>query len=461
MARPASSLGLLVPADPLGWLRAAPAVLLAAALPLVFLHVRYQPSLELAAGSTTIAIRLSDLAVLAVVAAGLVSGARAGLAPLRAALPIWAAGGALLALIGAATLHPLAWRQEYAFLPNLVTALKFGEYALLAPALALLLRGRRAFDLLAATLVAWSAAAAGFGLLQFLGLAGTFDGSGPGRRQPSFLGIHDLAALSAASLALALAVLALGPSRARDRRLAWAAGVAGLLGLVLSAAVAGLVGLGLAAAAALAVGRLRRSLTARRAAGAGAVVALATAGVVLMRAGDITDFARYLGLGRQEETGVQTYTQRTLLAYIGLRIFLDHPASGVGWQGSGEPESFQPYLDDARRRFPDAPAVAFPSRAHPWGVQNAYVQALADMGVPGLALLAALLASVLVVGLGAARRAPPALALPALAAVGWLLVAAGVWNGLGLVAGIPLDALVWTAAGAVAGVAACTARARP
>ncbi len=461
MARPAGTLGLLLPADSRGGRPALPAFLLAFLLPLVFLHVRYQPSLEIEAGSTVVGIQLADLAVLAAVAAGALAGLRLGFRPLRAALPVWATAGALLLLIGAATLHPLLWRQGYAFSSHLVSALKLGEYALLAPALALLLRDARTLRLLASTLVAWAAAAAGFGLLQFLGLAGTFDGSGPGRRQPSFLGIHDFAALSGASLALALAVLTLGPGRRGDRRLAWLAGASGLVGLVLSAAVAALVGLGLAAAAALAVARLRGALTAARTAATVAVVGVAAAGVLLMRAGDITDFARFLGLGRQEETTVQTYTQRTLLAYIGLRIFLDHPATGVGWQGSGEPHSFQPYLADARRRFPHAPPLAFPSPAHPWGVQNAYVQALADMGVPGLALLVAFFASVAVVGLGAARRAPPALAVPALAATGWLLVAAGAWNGLGLVAGIPLDALTWTATGAVAAVAAQTGRGRP
>ncbi len=49
------------------------------------------------------------------------------------------------------------------------------------------------------------------------------------------------------------------------------------------------------------------------------------------------------------------------------------------------------YLAAARRRF-NQPAEAFPSPAHRWGVQNAYVQSLADLGILGLvAFLAALL----------------------------------------------------------------------
>jgi O-antigen ligase len=454
MARPVSSLGLSLLALTPPRQRVAATVLLSLCLPLIFLHLRYQPSVAIRAGSTVVGIQLSDLAVLAVALAGLACGLASGFASLKAGRPLWALAAAFLLLVVAATLHPLAWRQEYAFLTHLVTALKLAEYALLAPALALLLRSARAVQLLATALAAWSAAATGWGLLQFLGLVPAFEGAGAGRRSPSFLGIHDFAALSGAALALAVALLALGSSRPGERRLAWLAGASGALGLVLSAAVAALVGVGLAAAAALAVARARRALTAARATATLALLATVCAGVLLMRAGDISDFARALGLGRKEAAGVETYTQRTLLAYIGLRIFLDHPWSGVGWQGSGDPESFQPYLADARRRFPDSPAIAFPSREHPWGVQNAYLQALADMGVPGLLLFAGVLGGALLLALRAARRAPPPLALPALTVAGWLLVVAGVWNGVGLVAGIPLAALTWIAVGAAAALAA-------
>ncbi|MER3409983.1 MAG: hypothetical protein C4306_07770 [Thermoleophilia bacterium] len=458
MARTAPSLGLsLWRSAPFGRPLPLLAGLLAACLPLVFLHVRYQPSLEVRAGSTVVGVQLSDLAILAVVGAGLAAALALGLSPLRTSLPVWGAAAAFLVLVGASTLHPLAWRQDYAFLTHLVTALKFGEYALIAPALALLLRRRWTLDLLVATVVAWSAAATGWGLLQFLGAVPGFEGAGAGRRAPSFLGIHDLAALSGAALAVAVAVLALGPSRPRDKSVAWLAGVAGGLGLVLSAALAALVGVGLAAATALGVAAARGALVARRAATLALLVGLVTAGVVLMRSGDIGDFARFLGLGQRREGGVETYTQRTLLAYIGLRIFFDHPLTGVGWQGSGEPESFRPYLAAARRRFPGAPSIAFPSAAHPWGVQNAYLQAAADMGVLGLVALVAVLATSFVQGARTARQAPRAVALPTLACLGWLLVASGTWNGVGLVAGIPLLALTWIAVGALA---ACSALAR-
>jgi O-antigen ligase len=137
---------------------------------------------------------------------------------------------------------------------------------------------------------------------------------------------------------------------------------------------------------------------------------------------------------------VQSYRQRVLLAYIGGRIFLDHPALGVGFEGSGDHFAYAPYVAAAKAKF-DQPAVAFPSPAHPWGVQNAYVQLLADLGVLGPLLF--LLATLTPVALALRRGSRPA----AVAGGALMLLALGVWNGFGIVAGIPLDALTWLAAG--------------
>jgi hypothetical protein len=60
----------------------------------------------------------------------------------------------------------------------------------------------------------------------------------------------------------------------------------------------------------------------------------------------------------------------------------------------------------------------------------------------------------------AALRAPPELAVAATCGLLWLLVAAGTWNGLGLVAGIPLDAVTWLAFGLAAAGAGWLERAR-
>ncbi len=422
------------------------ALALAAALPVVFLHVENQPGFTVEAGSASAHVALSDLAVLAV---GVLAAATAlhDPRPLRPGLAVWAAGAALLALVFAASFYPLLRDEPYAWQDHLVTAGKFAEYALLALAVPLLVRGERDLRGLLAVLVAWSAAATVFAVAQFAGadIAGAW---GAGRRQPSFLGHHDFAALSGATGALGLAAIALGASSRLPRALSASGGVAGGLGLVLSGSSAGAIGFAAGAVAIAIVARLRAGLTLRRLAALAAVTVSVCGGVALLRGGDVESFLRWLGaLPARKEVGVETYVHRTLLAYIGWRIFLDHPVAGVGWQGSKEAPAFGPYLDDARREFPDAPAIAFPSSEHPWGVQNAYVQALADLGAIGLALFLGLLGSGLFVAGRIAVRGPPASTLPAVLAGLWLLTAMGVWAALGLVAGLPVDGLTWLALG--------------
>ena len=151
---------------------------------------------------------------------------------------------------------------------------------------------------------------------------------------------------------------------------------------------------------------------------------------------------------------MQSYSQRTVLAYIGLQIFLDHPLLGVGWQGSLDEDGYGPQLAAARARFPDEPNRTFPSPNHPWGVHTAYIQALSDLGLPGLALLAALLAGALAIGVRAALRAAGQAADAAFVATAWLLLVAGLLNATGLVAGIPLEAMMWLSAGLAVAAAA-------
>src|SRR5207245_7552535 len=120
---------------------------------------------------------------------------------------------------------------------------------------------------------------------------------------------------------------------------------------------------------------------------------------------------------------------RTVLAYIGGRIFLARPIFGVGWQGSAYEENFRPYLAAAHRRFPSVDPYDLPSPQHRWGVQNGYIQAAADMGVVGLGAFLALLLAALAAAWRGLRRAPGLLRLVPLC---WLLVAIGIWNALGL-----------------------------
>jgi O-antigen ligase len=408
---------------------------LAGALPFLFLHDAYQP---FTIGSGRVQVRPPDLAMVVVAVATL---AAFRWTRLRGGLLVWVPVAAFLALSAAACFYPLLRDAGYDWSTYLVTAVKFAEYAVLAPAVVLLLRRRADLHVLLWALVLWGAAMTTVGVLQFLGLVDEFEGRRPGQREPAYVGIHDFAALSTAALVVGLAAVAFGTAGRRERALAIVANLAGAIGLILSGSVAAAGGIAVAAVAVLLLARRADALTARRAATVAGVTAAACLGVLLLRGSDLDQFARFLGIRPRQTstvTQVQSYSQRTVLLYIGGRIWLDHPLLGAGYQASAkEPNVFEPYLADAHRKFPGTAAEAFPSAAHPWGVQNFYVQALADLGAVGLALWLAIFAA----AGWLAWRAGSAIAL------GWLLVAAAIWTARGILAGLPLDALTWLAVG--------------
>ena len=124
---------------------------------------------------------------------------------LRAAAVPLVAAGAFLGIVVLWCFLPIAARAGLQpSQTQLVSAAKFCWYALLAPAVIVLVRRRSEGALVLRTLVAWSLVATAWGALQFLGVVNEFEGKRPGQREPSFLGIHDLAALSGAALALGL-----------------------------------------------------------------------------------------------------------------------------------------------------------------------------------------------------------------------------------------------------------------
>lgn len=428
--------------------------LLALGLPVLFLHVENQPGFNLQLGSAGAHVALSDLVVVALAAAAVAVGLRDGFAGIRCGRAVWVAAGGLLAMVGLGTL--LGAREDgYRLATHAVTAAKFAEYALLAVAAALLVRSRRDVEVALAGFAVWAAAATVLALGQFLG-ADVVDAWPAGRRQPSFLGHHDFAALSGAALSLGLAALALGRAWPFARTTALAAGVAGGLGLILSGSSAGAIGVVAAAVIVIAVSRRRGTLELRRLGSVIAATVVVVGGVLVLRGQDFDQFLRFLGVRTEQRTtreDVQSYGQRTVLVYIGWRIFRDAPVLGAGWQASSEVETYGPHLAEARRRFPGTAPKAFPSPEHPYGIQNAYVQALAELGLVGAALFVGLLLTGLATAARIALRAPPPAAATALVALVWLLVAAAVWSANGLVAGIPLDALEWLALGlAVAAV---------
>ena len=445
----ASRPGRLVTRDDLG------ALLLAGSFPFLFLHERYQPELGVALGSTTVDVRLSDIAVVIVLVAAAAAWSRRGSADLRAARILWLTGLALLAWLAVETFRP-ASLDDALFDDHLVSFLKLVEYALLALAVPLLVRRARDLAITLGALVLWAAVAVAVALGQFFGLD-VFGAWNPGWRQPSFLGHHDLAALAAVALALAVAGILAARSGIPAGSLFVVALAAGSGGLILAGSVAAAGGLAIGASAAWLCSRRRFRPTWRRTAALVAVVALVGAGVGAVRGDALGDFLRFLGVrGDDPPQGVETYSQRAVLAYIGLRIFQDHPVAGVGWQRSSRPEVFEPYLPDARERFPDVVDLAFPAEGREWGVQNLYIQMLADAGVIGLLLLLLVGGAGLVLAWRAAARAPTVWAAGAgILVVSALLTLAGEWTSLGIVSGIPLDAatcllLGLAAAGAIA-----------
>jgi O-antigen ligase len=408
-------------------------LVLAVAIPIVFWHLRYQPKTHFGIGSTTIGIELSDLAVAAVVVAAVVAGRRLGFEPLRAAVSLWVAGALLFLWIGIGVIHGTS-SSGYPWQTHAVTAAKFFEYALLAPAVMLVVRRRADLLLVIGTLIAWSVLATAVGIAQFVG-ANIFVSGATGGRQLSFLGFHDFGALSAAALACGM----VGIAFALWTRVAWVAAVSGAIGVILSGSVAAAIGLALAGVALLVLAVQRRQVFLRRLLAVAAVLAVTAAGVAAMRANELDSILHLVGIETQKEPSknVESYAHRAVLVWIGWHIFLDHPLAGAGWEASGDPETFMPYVPEARRAYPDEPPLAFPAPDRAYGVQNLYVQFLADLGVVGFLLLLAVFA--------AAVR----LALRHGAAFGLLLtaVAAGVWIAQGIVAGIPLDALTWLGIG--------------
>lgn len=420
-----------------------PLIVLATATVLSLIRSIDQPSFTLDVAGSEIDFVLADaaLVVLAAFCVQRLLGSRSLPRPARAVTIAGAAFSAWLLLSSAAN-----------GADAVVSAAKLLEYGVLALGFVLFVRRRLQLWLLVGALVAFTVAAVAYGVLAFFD-APFVESRFPGRRQPSFLGEHDLAALSTMTLAVGLATLF--TPRHSLGRLPLVAGVAGAIGVVLGAAVAGLLGLYLAVGAIVAVALVRGAAT-RRAVGLTlAVTAVISVGVLGLRTGDLGAFLRSIGIGEKQADpsgNAASWNERLIDAYIGGRVFLDNPIVGTGWHGELPPDEYVQYIDDARARFPDQPASYFPSSDDSFIPQQTYDQVLYELGIVG-ALLFLILAFVTVrTAVRVARAWPrgdpdePAAYLPA----AWLGALAGGLAGAALFGGIPLAAIFWITIGVTA-----------
>ena len=181
-----------------------------------------------------------------------------------------------------------------------------------------------------------------------------------GWRQPSFVGVSELGALGAAALAIGF----VGPAgRARSSGASGAALAGGTVCVVLSGGIAAELAVVLAAVASVLLVQARDGVDWRRAGVIGALTVVCGLGVLGLRHGDLTQYARYIGLAKADEStnrDAQTFAQRELMYYLGIRVWRDRPILGAGWQSIREQQVYAPFLPDAHRRFSDQPEQAFP-----------------------------------------------------------------------------------------------------
>jgi len=170
--------------------------------------------------------------------------------------------------------------------------------------------------------------------------------------------------------------------------------VAGVAGLLLAKSVASFV----AVAVVLALGA---SFAGRPGPGRGAarlIVALTVAGVIVV---GLVQLVRPEVTPGSEGFRSSSATQRIVLGAAGLEIFERNPVIGAGWRQSSEPAVIgdREIVSQVRQRFPDARPLLYPD-VSPSSVHNTYVQVLADLGLIGFGLFAAL---VVAIGVGAWR----------------------------------------------------------
>lgn len=394
---------------------------------LCLLRARNLPSAEVGVAGTDVGVGPADLA-LAVTAVLAVVRLRS-----RATLPsphLLIVAGTFAALVFLSSL----WNGADA----VVASTKLVELAALTLGAAAFVDRLERLQALIAVVVGFATVAVSWGIVGFL----TADQG----RQGSFVGEHDLAAV--ATMALAIGLVRLHAGRGNPGLVALAGLLTGVVGVVLGASLASLLGVYFVAAVILVIALRRGDFRLPALLATLAVAAVATAGTLALRQGDLGFLQSWFG--PPAETPGQyaaSWSQRLIYTYVGGRVFLDQPVLGTGWYGELPPEEFAQYLPDARERFSDQPPHYFPPADTGFIPQQTYDQVLFELGLVGACVFGAL---ALLAGLRAAaatrRRWPDAAYVPA----AWLASLGAALAGAALFGGSPLSAIFWLTLGVVA-----------
>jgi O-antigen ligase len=196
-------------------------------------------------------------------------------------------------------------------------------------------------------------------------------------RHGGVIGVNSLGLVS--GLLVLYAVLQEGK---QANAIQWAAAAAiGLLGLFLAKSASSTFAIAGAVMLYSTAVRYRQSSLApfikRAAMGIGLISAAALA-VWALRTSDVS--------GLFEVSG-GSFAQRLMIADAGLRIFLEHPVVGVGWQASATAAVIgSPTLNAAlMESFPELPAHYFFDE-RPMSLHNMYIQIVGELGMMGFAL---------------------------------------------------------------------------
>jgi hypothetical protein len=410
-------------------LRSMRFALLLATLGFCLVRARDQPSFDISIGSTQASIVPADVLLVVLALVALRELARRSTTWHVKLAPISAVAFCLLILVTGMVNGAVAF----------VSGAKVVELVALGLGVVVLVRTVDQFEAIVDVLILFTAAADLVAALEFIHSGG---------RQASFLGEHDFAAIATLPLLYGLARVVVGQ---RGPRTVLAI-VLGALGCILGAALASLLGLYLGAAALIAVAVAGRRLTFSRLAVVTGVVAVVTAGTLVIRAGDLGFLQSWFGKpASRPGQYASSWSQRLIYAYIGEKVFTAHPLLGTGWYGELPPREFTAYLPAARARFPDQPPNYFPPADKPFIPQQTWDQILYELGIVGALAMLGLLVSLGRAALRAARRGAGVVAsIP----VAWLAASLGALAGEGLFGGTPLAATFWLVAGVVLALSA-------